>query len=140
MVGVTGTTAEAPTRPEDVDTGFWLWVTALPLLSAGYLVDAATAPAAAGFVIAFSVLVVVVLATVVTTFLLLMRSGYRWARTVLTAGGMGSIVYVVINLFTGERPPVAAVLYAGTGIIGAVLIAGGIYLLHRPDSHAYFVR
>ncbi|PJK23200.1 hypothetical protein CSX11_06755, partial [Mycobacterium goodii] len=29
-------------RPEDVDTGFWLWVVALPLLLVGYLLDAVT--------------------------------------------------------------------------------------------------
>ena len=28
----------SPARPPDVDTGFWLWVAALPLMMAGYLV------------------------------------------------------------------------------------------------------
>ena len=30
---------EPPARPEDVDTGFWLWVAALPLMVIGYIVD-----------------------------------------------------------------------------------------------------
>lgn len=127
-------------RPEDVDTGFWLWVAALPLLSICYLTDVATSPAAGPILIGFAVLFVVVLATVVGTFLPLMRAGYRWARTVLTAGGLSSIIFVGMNVFGTERPPVAAVLCAVTGIVGAVLVGGGIYLLHRTDSHAYFTR
>jgi hypothetical protein len=27
-----------------------------------------------------------------------------------------------------------------TGIVGSVLIAGGMFLLHRSDAHAYFTR
>jgi len=27
-----------------------------------------------------------------------------------------------------------------TGIVGSVLIGGGIYLLHRPDSQGFFTR
>ena len=30
----------APARPADVDTGFWLWLIALPLMVIGYLADA----------------------------------------------------------------------------------------------------
>ena len=29
-------------------------------------------------------------------------------------------------------------LYAGTAIIGSVLIAGGVFLLHRKDAHDFF--
>ena len=39
-----------------------------------------------------------------------------------------------------QRPTVAALIYAGTGIIGAVLLAGGIVLVHRKDGHGYFTR
>jgi hypothetical protein len=31
-------------------------------------------------------------------------------------------------------------LYAGCAIVGSVLIAGGAYLLHRTDAHAFFTR
>ncbi|MCV7320372.1 hypothetical protein H7K00_14190 [Mycolicibacterium confluentis] len=127
-------------RPEDVVTGFWLWVVALPLLIVGYLTDAVTSRASVPVVVAFSVFVAVILVAVVVTFLILMRSGYRWARTVLTAGGLASIVNVLFNLFAGERSEAGAVIYAVTGIFGAVLVAGGIYLLHRPEAHAYFTR
>ena len=47
---------------------------------------------------------------------------------------------MALNVFTTERSTVGAVVYAVTGIIGAVLVAGGIYLLHRPDAHGYFTR
>ena len=77
---------------------------------------------------------------VVVTFLLLMRQGYRWARMLLTGGGLATIVYIATSLFTDERGTVAAVVYAVTGIFGSVLIAGGMYLLHRKDAHAYFTR
>ena len=40
------------------------------------------------------------------------------------------------SLFTVDRPTTAAVIYAVTAIIGSVLIAGGVYLLHRKDAHA----
>ena len=46
-----------------------------------------------------------VLAAIVVTFLFLMRQGYRWARTLLTGGGVASVVYVGTSLFTVDRPP-----------------------------------
>jgi hypothetical protein len=137
------TQPQPPTgRPEDVDTGFWLWVAALPLLVAGYVSDVVTTPVAKGsaFVYLLSGLFIVVLAAVVVTFLILMRAGYRWARTLLTGGGLAAIVSVVSGLFSGERPPLAAFIFAITGIVGAVLIAGGIFLLHRKDAQAFFTR
>jgi hypothetical protein len=133
---------EQPARPEDVDTGFGLWVAALFTLMIGQAADIALAPPGpAGYVVyAFVALVLVLVCAVVVTFLLLMRQGYRWARTVLTGGGVASIGYVASSLFTVERDTVPAVTYAVTGIFGAVLIAGGVYLLHRKDANAYFTR
>ena len=133
---------EPPGRPVDVDTGFWLWVASLPLLVIGHIVDlVATAnhrlPTAA---LALSILFVVIVGAVVLTFQILMRHGYRWARTVLTGGGVATIVYVASNLFTVERPTAAAMIYAVSGILGSVLIAGGVFLLHRKDAHAFFTR
>jgi hypothetical protein len=127
-------------RPEDIDTAFWLWVVALPLMIAGYVCDAVTAPAASPFMVGITVFIAVVLGTVVLTFLVLMRAGYRWARTALTGGALTSILYTTSGLLTVQRPTVAAVVYAGTGIVGAVLLAGGIVLVHRKDGHGYFTR
>ena len=129
-------------RPVDVDTGFWLWVASLPLLVIGHIIDlVATAnhrlPTA---VLALSILFVVIVGAVVLTFQVLMRHGYRWARTVLTGGGVATIVYVASNLFSVERPTAAAMVYAVSGILGTVLIAGGVFLLHRKDAHAFFTR
>lgn len=133
-----------PPRPPDVDTGFWLWLVALPLLVIGYVVDLVVprvdGPAGSAVTYAVSGLFVGVLAVIVATFLFLMRAGYRWALTLLTGGGLASIVYVVSGLFTTDRSPVAAVADAGTGIVASVLIAGGVVLLHRADAHAYFTR
>jgi hypothetical protein len=129
-------------RPVDVDTGFWLWVAALPLMIVAYVVDV-LAPAdrrLPALVVAVSLTFVVVLAVVVLTFLILLRHGYRWARTVLTAGGVTSVVYTATSLFTVERPAAAAVTYAVSAILGSVLIAGGVFLLHRKDAHVYFTR
>ena len=141
MAGVTEP-VEPKARPEDVDTGFWLWVASLPLLVTGQIIDlVATAndrlPTA---VLALSILFVVVLAAVVLTFQILMRHGYRWARTLLTGGGVATVVYVATNLFTVERPTAAALIYAVSGILGAVLIAGGVFLLHRKVALAFFTR
>lgn len=134
-------TEPAPTRPPDVDTGFWLWVGALPLLVIGYLIDNLIAPVPSVFLKGMAVMFVVVVAAIVVTFLILLRQGYRWTRTVLTAGGFGSVAYTVTNLFTVEREsPVAAFGYAVTAILGTVLIAGGIFLLHRKDANAFFTR
>ncbi len=33
-----------------------------------------------------------------------------------------------------------AVICGVAGIVGSVLIAGGMFLLHRSDAHAYFTR
>lgn len=129
-------------RPVDVDTGFWLWVVSIPLLTAGHIVDlfASANKNLPTAVLAISVVFLVVLAAVVLTFQILMRQGYRWARTVLTGGGVATIVYVATNLFTVDRPTAAAVTFAVSGILGSVLIAGGVFLLHRKDAHAFFTR
>lgn len=128
--------------PEDVVTGFWLWVAALPLLVIGYVVDLVTSPAKPQSWLAYAIncVFVVVVAAVVLTFLILMRQGYRWARTVLTGGGGTTIVVVSVGLFAAGRPEAGALVYAATGIVGSVLIAGGVYLLHRKDAHAFFTR
>jgi hypothetical protein len=129
-------------RPVDVDTGFWLWLAALPLLVIGYVVDLVTIPfqRTPTIVYAISAVFVVVVSAVVVTFLILMRHGYRWARTVLTGGGIASVVYTATSLFTVDRATPAAITFAVTAIIGSVLIAGGVYLLHRKDAHAFFTR
>ena len=80
-------------RPPDVETGFWLWVIALPLTVTGYLVDVLGSaehhvPMPVAVV---SVMFVVNLFAVVLTFQILMRHGYRWARTLLT-GGVGNVI------------------------------------------------
>jgi hypothetical protein len=133
---------EPHTRPLDVDTGFWLWLAALPLLVIGYVVDLVTASAQRPptIVYAISAVFAVVVSAVVVTFLILMRHGYRWARTVLTGGGIASVVYTATSLFTVDRPAPAALTFAVTAIVGSVLIAGGVYLLHRKDAHAFFTR
>lgn len=134
--------AQPDGRPLDVDTGFWLWVVALPLMVIGYVVDLVwpvdrhlPTP-----VLAISVVFVVIMSAVVLTFQILMRHGYRWARTLLTGGGVAAVVYVATSLFTVERPTVAAVVYAVSAILGSVLIVGGVFLLHRKDAHAFFTR
>lgn len=129
-------------RPADVDTGFWLWATALPLLLIGQISDAVTAPVQGNrtAVIVVTTVFCLILGAVVLTFIVLLRSGYRWTRTVLTAGGVTTIVYTAVSLFGVVRDPVPAVIYAATGIVGSVLIGGGIYLLHVPDSQRFFTR
>jgi hypothetical protein len=129
-------------RPLDVDTGFWLWLAALPLLVTGYVVDVVVSPRghAPLFVYAISAVFVLVVSAIVVTFLLLMRQGYRWARTLLTGGGITSVVYALTSLFTVDRPTPAAVIFAVSGIVGSVLVAGGVFLLHRKHAHAYFTR
>jgi hypothetical protein len=142
LAGVTDQQTDPTARPLDVDTGFWLWVAALPVMVVGYVVDlVATAdrhlPTA---VAAMSAVFVFIVSSVVLTFLILMRQGYRWARTLLTGGGVSSVVYVASSLFAVDRPAAAAIIHAGTAIVGSVLIAGGVFLLHRKDAHAFFIR
>ena len=131
-----------PGRPADVETGFWLWVAAVPLMVIGYLVDLVVTGTnhPPMIVYAVSVVFMIVMSAVVVTFLILMRHGYRWARTLLTGGGIASVVYAATSLFTVARPPAAAVAYAVTAIVGSVLIVGGTFLLHRKDAHAFFTR
>jgi hypothetical protein len=131
-----------PVRPEDVDTGFWLCVAALPLMVIGYVVDLVVngADRPPIIVYAISAVFLIVMTAVVVTFLILMRHGYRWARTLLTGGGIASVVYTGTSLFTVDRSPTAAIIYAVTTIVGSVLIAGGVFLLHRNDAHAFFTR
>lgn len=131
----------SPARPADVDTGFWLWVVALPLMVIGYLVDLFTnAARPSGPILAMSIVLLVIVAGVVATFLVLMRQGYRWVRTLLTGGAVAAVVFSATGLFTVERPAAAATAYAAAVIFGSVLIAGGVFLLHRKDAHEFFTR
>jgi hypothetical protein len=129
-------------RPVDVDTGFWLWVVALPLMVIGYVADMVGSPRghASALIYVASGLFAAVVCAIVVAFLILMRAGYRWARTLLTGGGLAAVIYVGIRLFSVNWPPVVAVICGVTGIVGSVLIVGGMFLLHRKDSHAYFIR
>jgi hypothetical protein len=139
---VTDPEAQSSTRPLDVDTGFWLWVAALALMVIGYVVDLVGTGdrQMPTVVLAISAVFVIVLAAIVLTFLILMRHGYRWARTLLTGGAGASVVYAVTSLFTVDRPTAAAITFAATAIFGSVLIAGGVVLLHRKDAHGFFTR
>jgi hypothetical protein len=142
---VTGPVPPPPgpqTPPVDVDTGFWLWLVALPLMVVGYVADMVGSSTGRGSMVLYiaSGLFTAVLCAIVVTFLILMRAGYRWARTVLTGGGIATVVYVGTRLFTVTWPPTFAVICGVTGIVGSVLIAGGMFLLHRADAHAYFTR
>jgi hypothetical protein len=128
--------------PEDVVTGFWLWAVALPLLVIGYLVDVVAGPSRgqSWLVYAISGVFVIVVAAIVLTFLILMRHGYRWARTLLTGGGATTVVYALVSLFGVNRSAWVALVFAVTTIVGSVLIVGGTYLLHRKEAHAFFTR
>lgn len=130
----------APSRPVDVDTAFWLWLAAVPLMVIGQFADGYVVSRATNSpnVLVTTALLAVIIGGVVVTFIVLMRSGYRWARTVLTAGGVATILYTAASLLGTPRPAGPAVAYAVTGIVGAVLIGGGIYLLHRTDSSRFF--
>ena len=137
-------TQPSPTgRPEDVDTGFWLWTVALVLMVAGFLLDVFSGTASGvqrSISVVFSVMFTIVLTSIVAAFLLLMRQGYRWARSLLTGGGLVAVLHSVGNLLTGDRQDAVAAGYAVTTIFGAVLIAGGLYVLHRKDADAFFGR
>lgn len=126
----------------DVETGFWLWVAAVPLMVTGYVIDLVESGPGRGSMLVYVIsgLFTIVACAIVVTFLILMRAGYRWARTVLSGGGVATVVYVMMRLFSTDWPPAAAVACAISGIVGSVLIAGGMYLLHRRDAHAYFSR
>lgn len=144
MTGQVTEQQKSPTgRPEDVDTGFWLWTAALVLMVIGYLIDALTGSGGGvqrSVTVVFSVMFLVVLSSIVAAFLMLMRQGYRWARTLLTSGGIVTVLHAISSLLTGERQDAAAVSYAVTAIVGSVLIAGGLYLLHRKDADGFFTR
>jgi hypothetical protein len=133
---------EPPDRPVDVDTGFWLWLVALPLMVLGYVADvvgSSSGRLSAPLYFA-SGLFTTALCAIVVTFLILMRAGYRWARTLLTGGAIATVIYVGIRLFTVTWPPAFALACGIAGITGSVFIAGGMFLLHRRDAHDYFTR
>jgi disulfide bond formation protein DsbB len=133
---------EPQTRPVDVDTGFWLWLVAVPVMVLGSVADMVGSSHGRGSTVLYvgSGLFTAVLCAIVVTFLILMRAGYRWARTVLTGGGIATVVYVGTRLFTVSWPPMYAVICGVAGIVGSVMIAGGMFLLHRSDAHEYFTR
>lgn len=142
QIGSQPPAAAPPARPADVDTGFWLWLAALPLMTIGYVVSLLASPEIADMPVTYPIvgLTALVLVVVVATFLVLMRSGYRWARTGLTGGAIGSVAYAVSGLSHADARPAVAVTLAVTGIVGSVLLAAGTFLLHRGDAQEYFTR
>ena len=90
-------------------------------------------------VYAISGMFVFVLAAIVVTFLFLMRQGYRWARTLLTGGGVASVVYAGSSLFSVDRPPAGRAL-CGQRHRRLGPDRRGVFLLHRKDAHGFFVR
>nr|WP_155905542.1 MULTISPECIES: hypothetical protein [unclassified Mycolicibacterium] len=129
-------------RPHDVVTGFWLWAAALPLALVAYVINLLTTPerAVSAYAYAVSGLTLFIVVVLVATFLVLLRQGYRWARSILTGGSAATILYLTTNLFGNYHGAPAALGYAVCAIAASVLIGGGVYLLHRADSNAYFVR
>jgi len=114
----------------------------IALMVVGYVADMVGSSPGRGSTVLYvaSGLFTAVLCAIVVTFLILMRAGYRWARTVLTGGGIATVVYIGTRLFTVNWPPMFAMICGVAGIVGSVLIAGGMFLLHRSDAHAYFTR
>lgn len=132
-------TGSKPTRPVDLDTGFWLWLAAVPFMVAGYVIDTMTAERRLPpLLLAINGVFLVVLVAVTVTFLFLMRQGYRWTRTCLTGGAIAAVAFTLSSLSSAERPTGAAVGFAVSAIFGSVLIVGGVYLLHRREVNAYF--
>jgi hypothetical protein len=133
LVVVTGSVESGP-QPQPL--------VAVPLMVLGYIADMIGSSNGRGPtpLLVASGLFTAVLCAIVVTFLILMRAGYRWARTVLTGGAIATVVYVAIRLFTVTWPPMYAVACGVAGITGSVLIAGGMFLLHRSDAHNYFTR
>lgn len=134
-------------RPVDIDTGCWLWLAALPLMIISYVaatvgqwhLDATVrASGPLWHVYASDAFICVVAGSLVVTAIFLMRSGYRLARTFLTGGAIGSVVFTVMQLFSLDGP--SAIVQALSGIPASVLIAGGLYLLHRDEASKYLTR
>lgn len=127
-------------RPSDVDTGFWLWLAALPLMTTGYVVGVLASSDIPTLTYPLAWVAAVLGNAVVVTFVMLLRAGYRWARTALTGGGLATVVYALSGLTHADARPAVAVTLAATGIVGSVLIGAGTFLLHRADAEAYFRR
>lgn len=146
---------EVPEVPEDVTTGFWLWAIALPLMLVGFVVASVAAPSPTPdwLVNATTAVLTVTVGATAAAFLMLLRHGYRWARTLLTGGGAASVVYAVTTLFQFATPASGGsgvpggvpsslwtMVLAVTTIVGSVCIGGGIFLLHRKPAHEFFTR
>lgn len=133
-------------RPVDIDTACWLWLAAVPLMVASYLAAGIgawqqLAPKVGGtlsMVVAINAFISFMLASLAITGIFLMRLGYRLARTLLTGGAIGSVLFVALRLFDLDGS--VAVVQAMTGITAAVLICGGLFLCHREDATAYLTR
>lgn len=147
--GLAGQPSAGPAkpRPDDIDTGCWLWLAALPLMIVSYMAanvgqwqqDPEVHKAALLWTVyAFNGFIVVVVGALVVTGIFLMRAGYRLARTFLTGGAVGSVVFTATRLIDLQGVP--AIVQALSGITASVLICGGLFLLHREDSTAYLTR
>ncbi len=141
-------------RPQEVKVAVYLWVTSLVvgLVSSGVsfptmhrrLDDdlhkqlASTADLATldtGLIATIALVVVLVLGVALRTFLIVMlAAGRRWARTVLTALGVFSVLGAVLGVRSAA--PVEAIL----SVLDALLIAGAVVYMFSEGAKAYFVR
>lgn len=69
-----------------------------------------------------------------------MRAGKMWARMLLTIIGSVTVFTTILDLFSIASSSGAVHLAMSVLSIGQGVLAGGaIYLMHRPESNAYFV-
>jgi hypothetical protein len=145
-------------RPPTVNAGFGMWLGGLMLVwvipwfillftdpprgSQNPAADAAW-PSETVVATALVALIIVGSCVPVLTLLVVMLRGHRWARNLLTAGGIVMVV-CVMALWGGTPSPTqhgslaTNAIFLASGTPGSLLILGGIYVLHRKDAEVFF--
>jgi hypothetical protein len=153
---------QAANRPKEVDTSFWLLISAVVLywlsfaisysrqegrdeairqiLAGNPALDRATAENFATVVLTVVLVFGLFIAAVLIVSGFLMRGGRSWARIVLAVVGGVVLLFGLIGLLLAPTMGFAGVsgLSYVLGLLPFLLLAGAIVMMFRPAANAWF--
>lgn len=149
---------QAATRPKEVETSFWLWISTYVLGVVGLILsypqiqdiqaqvmsqafaedptlDRATFESAMTVGFAFGLGLLLLFLAVQIIFVFLMRGGRNWARIVMAVLGGLFLLFGLVGLLLG---PTSGSGFSVLGLLQVLLVTGAIVMMFRPAANLWF--
>lgn len=149
---------QAANRPNEVDTSFWLWISAFLIGVVGLILsypqvqeikaqvmsqalaedptlDRATFESAMTVGFAFALGLLLLFLAMQIVFVFLMRGGRNWARIVMAVLGGVFLLFGLVGLLLG---PTSGSGFSVLGLVQVLLVIGAIVMMFRPAANAWF--